>query len=143
MSMISFRDHGDDLVCLPQLSVWQVGELAAAGFRSIVCNRPDTEEGAVASAAIAEAARAAGLAFAYQPVLFHTIAVEDGAAFVRTIESLPAPVAAYCRTGRRSAALWAMGRAPEQGAEVVLDASRKAGCDLEELRPRLTLGAGR
>jgi sulfide:quinone oxidoreductase len=135
--MADFRDQGDDVVCMPQISVENVAELAAMGYRSVICNRPDEEPGAVPSAQIAEAARQAGLAFAYQPALFSQLGTHDGTAFVAAMESLPKPVAAYCRTGRRSAALWALGRAPERGADAVLAASKSAGCDLEELRPRL------
>lgn len=139
--MVHFRDQGDDVVCLPQISVENVAELAALGYRSIVCNRPDDEAGAVPSALIEAAARQAGLNFIYQPVLFSRLGTDDGLSFVAAMESLPKPVAAYCRTGRRSAALWALGRAPERGADAVLAASKAVGCDLDELRPRLA-GAG-
>ena len=136
--MVNFRDQGDDLSCCGQLDLTQVAELAALGFRSIVCNRPDAEEGAVPSSVMAAASRVHGMAFVYQPVEFSTLALADGRAFARSLDALTKPILAYCKTGRRSAALWVLARAPELGADAALDASRASGCALDELRPRLT-----
>lgn len=135
--MFNFRDQGDELSYCGQINPAQVSELAAAGYRSIICNRPDGEDGAVASAAIAKAASEHGMAFVYQPVEFSKLSLADGEVFVKTLEALPAPVLAYCKTGRRCAALWVLGRAPRLGAEQALAGSRASGCDLEDLRPRL------
>ncbi len=135
--MLNHRDLGVELSYCGQISVAQVAELAAAGYRSIICNRPDSEDGAVASAAIAKAAGDHGMAFVYQPVLFSNLSLGDGEVFVQALEKLPSPVLAYCRTGRRCAALWVLGRAPKLGTEQVLATSRATGCDLDELRPRL------
>lgn len=135
--MLNFRDQGDDLSCCGQIGVRQVAELASLGYRSIICNRPDSEEGAVPSTVIAQAAREQGLEFAYQPVAFSALRMADGERFAHALDELPAPIVAYCRTGRRSAALWVLARAPRLGADVALAASRASGWDLEELRPRL------
>jgi sulfide:quinone oxidoreductase len=136
--MLNFREQGDDLSYCGQISPAQVSELAAAGYRSIICNRPDSEEGAIASAAIAKAAREHGMAFVYQPVEFSKLSLADGEVFVQALDKLPTPVLAYCRSGRRSAALWVLGRAPKLGAEQALAGSRASGCDLEDLRPKLS-----
>jgi sulfide:quinone oxidoreductase len=136
--MLNFHEQGDRLSYCGQINPAQVPELAAAGYRSIICNRPDGEEGAIASAAIAKAASEHGLAFVYQPVDFSKLSLADGEVFVQALEQLPAPVLAYCRTGRRSAALWVLGRAPKLGADQVLAGSLASGCDLEDLRPRLS-----
>ncbi len=137
--MIRFHTHGDELSCCGQIDVHMVAEFAAQGYRSLICNRPDTEQGAIASADIAKAAKAHGLIFVYQPVEFSKLSAIEGEVFAHSIDALPKPVLAYCRTGRRSAALWALARAPRLGTEAVLTASRQAGCDLEELRPRLPM----
>jgi sulfide:quinone oxidoreductase len=135
--MLNFREQGDELSYCGQINPAHVSELAAAGYRSIICNRPDSEEGAIASAAIAKAASDHGMAFVYQPVDFSKLSLADGEAFVQALDALPTPTLAYCRTGRRSAALWVLGRAPRLGAEQALAGSRASGCDLEDLRPRL------
>jgi sulfide:quinone oxidoreductase len=132
-----FRAHDDDLRCSAQITAEQVSALAAAGYRTIICNRPDEEDGAVASSTIAEAARAHGMAFIYQPVRFSSLSAADGACFAQALDASPPPVLAYCRTGRRSAALWVMARAPRLGVDAALAASKASGFELEELRPRL------
>lgn len=135
--MIDFRAAGHALVCLPQIAPEHVALLAEQGFRSIICNRPDEEPGAVAHAAIEAEAKARGLAFAYQPVAFSSMSAADGEAFNRLLASLPGPVAAYCRSGRRSAGLWAMGHAAQTSADAALATTRALGCELDELRPRM------
>jgi sulfide:quinone oxidoreductase len=141
--MLNFRDQGDDLSCRAQIGISQVAELAARGYRSIICNRPDSEEGAVPSADIATAAQANGMAFLYLPVEFSALTSADGERFGEALDSMPRPIVAYCRTGRRCAALWALARAPKLGADAVLSASRTGGCDIDELRPKLADGPNR
>lgn len=135
--MFNFRAYGDDLSYCGQITAADVAGFAAQGFRSIICNRPDSEDGAVAAAEIERAAQAQGLVFAYQPVSFSTLGPADGAAFAQLIDSLPKPILAYCRTGRRCAALWVLARAPRIGVEAALAASAACGCELEDLRPRV------
>ncbi len=54
----------------PQIGPEHVPVIAAAGFRSIICNRPDGEEQTQAEASDVEAAaKAAGLDFAYVPAV--------------------------------------------------------------------------
>jgi len=55
----------DELAVSPQISVADVADIAAAGFASIVCNRPDDESAdQVAFAEIEAAAKTAGLEIA-------------------------------------------------------------------------------
>ena len=54
----------------PQLQLDDVAALAKAGFKSIICNRPDSETGEhPSSAAVAEAAEKSALQFAYVPAI--------------------------------------------------------------------------
>lgn len=133
--MVSFREHGDDVVCLSQVTAAGIAELAAIGIRSIICNRPDDEVDAVPSRHIAAAAAIVGLQFRYLPVKMDTLSMKDGDAFARLLEELPKPIAAYCRTGRRSAALWVLGRSPRIGIETALDVARGKGVTLDGLAP--------
>ena len=50
---------------------------------------------------IAAAAKAAGLEYAFQPVISGQITEENVATFARYINELPKPVLAFCRTGNR------------------------------------------
>ena len=96
----------------PQLELGDVTALAKAGFKSIICNRPDKEEGShPRSAAVAEAATKAGLQFAYVPAVSGAITGQDGEKMAAALATLPAPALAYCRSGARSTQLTEMAQA--------------------------------
>ncbi|HWK72560.1 TIGR01244 family sulfur transferase [Pollutimonas sp. M17] len=87
----------------PQLSAGDMQAVADAGFKSVIINRPDLEGGPdqPASSEVMAAARAAGLAVEYQPVVSGAMTQDDVVKFARLLKDLPAPVLAYCRTGTR------------------------------------------
>lgn len=98
-----------------QIAADDLAAIRDAGFRAIVCNRPDGEAADQPPFAdIAAAARAAGLEARYLPVVSGQLTDEDAAAFRRLMDELPKPVLAYCRSGTRSGQLWA--RAQEAAA---------------------------
>ena len=102
----------DDISVTAQIAASDMPALAAAGFRSIICNRPDGEQtGQTPYAEIAAAAMAQGLAVRHVPVVSGAISPDDVAAFKRAIAELPAPVFAYCRSGARCTNLWQMSAA--------------------------------
>src|SRR3546814_3223023 len=96
-------DWSSDVCSSDLIDPADVVALAASGFRSIVCNRPDGEEaGQPTAAAIAAAAEAHGLRFVHIPVMSGGIDEGDVATMARALADLPAPVLAYCRSGARS-----------------------------------------
>ncbi len=99
----------------PQLVLADVPILVKGGFKSVICNRPDDEDGDhPRSTAIAEAAEKAGLQFTYIPVVPGAITGQDGDKMAVALASLPAPVLAYCRSGARSAKLIEMAQSKSQ-----------------------------
>lgn len=92
----------------PQLSADDMPAVAAAGYKSVIINRPDFEGGPdqPASADVMAAARAAGLTVEYQPVVSGGMTDDDVARFAVLLNQLPAPVLAYCRSGTRCANLY-------------------------------------
>ena len=91
----------------PQIGAGEVAEIAARGFRSIMCNRPDGESpDQTPVAAIRAEAERLGLAFAFVPVVSGQIGGDDVADFVAALDALPKPVLAYCRSGGRCQNLW-------------------------------------
>jgi sulfide:quinone oxidoreductase len=128
----------DDLSVSPQLRPEDLPVLAARGFRSVINNRPDGEEpDQPTSAALAQAAAAAGLAYRHLPVVSGQVQDAEVEAFMKLLDELPAPVLAFCRTGTRSTTLWALGMARRLGAQAVLAQAKAAGYDLSALAPRL------
>ncbi|MBU9578756.1 TIGR01244 family phosphatase [Ralstonia mannitolilytica] len=78
-----------------------------AGFRSVICNRPDGEgDDQPAFAEIAAAARELGLEARYLPVEPNRIGDAEVDAFGALVDALPKPILAYCRSGNRASALW-------------------------------------
>ncbi|MEY2893349.1 MAG: hypothetical protein RJA98_3257 [Pseudomonadota bacterium] len=98
-----------DVCVAPQLTPEAMAEVAAAGFRSVVNNRPDFEGGTdqPTSAQIEAAALAAGLSYAHLPVQGGYQSPEEIAQFADLLAELPRPLLAFCRSGARSSKLFA------------------------------------
>jgi uncharacterized protein (TIGR01244 family) len=97
-----------DVCVSPQLDVHDMAWVAQKGFRSVINNRPDFEEGdhQPTSAAIAAQAEALGLQYAFLPVAPGYQSPEEIARFAALIEELPKPILAFCRSGTRSGKLY-------------------------------------
>ncbi|MGS0896789.1 aminotransferase class V-fold PLP-dependent enzyme [Burkholderia stagnalis] len=90
-----------------QIATADLKAIRHAGFRSIICNRPDGESAdQPAFDEIAAAARELGLDARYLPVERDRIGDAEVDAFGALLDTLPKPVLAYCRSGSRSGALW-------------------------------------
>lgn len=90
----------------------QVAMIKQAGFRAIICNRPDGEGGdQPLFAEIERAAQALGIESHYLPAEPGKITDQQGVAFGELLATLPKPVLAFCRTGMRSTTMWAMSQA--------------------------------
>ena len=134
------RKLTDGLSVSPQIPPEAMRDVAAAGFRAVIVNRPDGEEpGQPSTDDMEAAARDAGLEFRRLPVTMPSLSGQDAAAFDAALDELPGPVLAYCRTGTRSTALWALSQAGKQPTDEILNAAAHAGYDLSGLRPRLDL----
>lgn len=91
-----------------QISVEDVADIAAHGFRTIVNNRPDGEGGVAqpkSSDLEAEAERH-GLSYLYLPMERAQVDPRLADEFSRTLSKLPTPVIGFCRTGARASALY-------------------------------------
>jgi uncharacterized protein (TIGR01244 family) len=102
-----------DVSVAPQLAPEAMAEAAAAGFRSVINNRPDFEGGPTqpTHAAMESAAHAAGLEYAFLPVAGNFQSADEIARFGELIASMPKPILAFCRSGARSGKLWQAARA--------------------------------
>ena len=92
-----------DFAVAPQLTPEDMAAVAEAGYKSVIINRPDYEGGPdqPTAAAVSAAAREAGLRIEYQPVVSGAMTADDVARFAELLQTLPAPVLAYCRSGTR------------------------------------------
>ncbi len=130
----------DELSVSPQITVEDVAAIAAAGYRSILCNRPDGEQpGQTGYTEIEAAARKAGLEIDWQPVISGQVTDEDADVFADRVANLPAPVFAYCRSGTRCIVLWSLSEAGRRPVNEILMTAGKAGYDLSGLAGRLAM----
>ncbi len=127
-----------DLSVSPQIAPQDVGIAASQGFRSIIINRPDGEGSDQPDRAeIADAAKRHGLEVRYLPVVPGKITDADVEAFDKAMHELPAPTLAFCRSGARSASLWALSQVGHLSTDAILKTVSAAGHDLSGLRGRL------
>ena len=126
----------EQLSVAAQISPGDIADLAAAGFRSLINNRPDGEaHDQPASALLADVAAAHGLAYRHLPVVSGQLSDRDAVDFSDALRSLPSPVLAFCRSGTRSCSLWVL--QADGDADASLDTARRAGYDLQSLRPKM------
>jgi uncharacterized protein (TIGR01244 family) len=95
----------NDFTVTGQIAVSDIPEIAAAGFKTLICNRPDNEGwGQTNHDVIQTAAEKAGLAFHYIPV--------GGGLTMDTVKTMKAAVTAkppslgYCLSGSRAATIY-------------------------------------
>ncbi|WP_052245212.1 TIGR01244 family sulfur transferase [Halocynthiibacter namhaensis] len=106
---MNLRQVSDTLSVCPQLTSSDIAGVVDAGFKSIVCNRPDGEEGAQPMYGEIElAAKHAGLEIRYVPVTAGAISEDNVSEFSQALKELPTPILAYCRSGARCAMLWSL-----------------------------------
>src|SRR5690606_36382938 len=93
----------------PQITADDIAAIKAAGFKSVICNRPDGEHpGQPTAESIRQAAENAGLDFRYIPVVSGALTPEKVAAMAAALKEVQTPVLAYCRSGARSTNLYAL-----------------------------------
>lgn len=138
---MEIRHISPDIAVSGQIAAAELAELKAAGFRSVICNRPDGEGADQPnSEEIERAARDQGLEFRYLPVTSGKVSDDDALAFGTALRELPGPVFAYCRSGMRSSTLWALSQAKNRPMAEILAATQAAGYDMHGVARRIANG---
>ena len=138
---MDIRKLDRDISVSPQIAIDDIPALAEAGYRTIICNRPDGEGNDQQLFSEIEAAAAkAGITAIYQPVVSGKVTDADALAFGEAMENAAKPVFAYCRTGTRSATLWALSRAGKLALPDILAKSKAAGYDMSGVVRRIAAG---
>lgn len=135
------RPINSDIAVSEQITETDLAQIAEAGFKTVINNRPDDESlDQPSSDTLAEAAKALGLSYHYLPIIpgqFTPQLVED---FSRLMTEQQKPVFAFCRSGTRSTNLWALAEAGKQPADEIINAAHNAGYDVSALRYYLEAG---
>jgi uncharacterized protein (TIGR01244 family) len=127
--------HIDERVAVSgQLDPGDMKEIAAAGYGTVVNNRPDGEAmyGQPATAELRQAAEAAGLVFLDLPFSGPQATPAQVRALADLLAKGDGKIVAYCKSGMRSTLLWgAASLANGRPLEETLSGARRAGHNLE------------
>jgi sulfide:quinone oxidoreductase len=138
---MDIRTLTPEIAVSPQVRPDDLPAIAQAGYRAIICNRPDGEGADQPGfAEIERAAREQGLVARYLPAESGKVSDEQGRQFGQMLEALPRPVLAYCRTGMRSTTMWALSQASRRTVPDILQRSAAAGHDLKGVIRRIANG---
>ena len=122
----------------PQVVTTDVATIVKAGFKSVICNRPDQENPESCQiAAIKAEVIAAGLKFEDNVFDSSTFGPEKIERQIELLNQLPGPILAYCTSGARCSVVWAFAQAGNMEISAILDATTNAGYQLSHLRPQL------
>ncbi|MCF3974113.1 bifunctional protein tyrosine phosphatase family protein/NAD(P)/FAD-dependent oxidoreductase [Paracoccus salsus] len=138
---MDIRKIDNGVFVAPQITAADIPALKAQGIRAVICNRPDGE-GADQPGfdEIEAAARAEGIEARYLPVTSGKVSDDSAAEFAAVLDELPGPVLAYCRSGTRSATLWALSQAGRSQPSRILAAAQDAGYDMGGVVRRIVNG---
>jgi uncharacterized protein (TIGR01244 family) len=104
---MDIRQINDEYAVTGQITVEDLDQIKAQGFKSLVCHRPDEEEpGQPHFAEIEAAANERGLAIRHIPVGRMGVTPEGATAMVDALEDLEKPMLGFCRSGARSTAIY-------------------------------------
>ena len=135
---MEIRPLSDGYAVSPQIGPEDVPAIAAAGYTTVICNRPDGENPPDLSAAQLRAAvEAAGLTFVENPFNAMTMSLDHVQAQAAAMAASQGPVLAYCASGNRSSVVWALARAGDQPADELIGAAARHGYRLEGLRSQI------
>ena len=139
------RTIDETISVAPQISPADVTDIARAGFKAIVNNRPDEEEpGQPSGDAIRTVAETLGLSYHAIPVTHAGFSMPQVEAMRTAIDGAGGPVFAYCRSGTRSTNLWALAEASRgTDPETLVGKAAQAGYDISGLRPMLDALSGK
>ncbi|OTG94615.1 beta-lactamase hydrolase domain-containing protein [Acinetobacter sp. ANC 4973] len=90
-----------------QMTTDKFQQLIKAGFKSVIVNRPDQEQGNTVSVTqLRQIAEQSQVSVIYQPILSGKISQTDVIEFAKYYNELPKPILMVCRSGSRSSILF-------------------------------------
>lgn len=106
--MTTYRQLSENFVVAAQITTADIAAIKAAGFKTIICTRPDHEDpGQPTAQSIGDAAAAEGLSFISIPVEGGQAPSSDAVIEMQeALNTLPGPIFSYCRSGNRAGQLW-------------------------------------
>ncbi|MEY4696752.1 MAG: hypothetical protein RIT14_1180 [Pseudomonadota bacterium] len=122
----------------PQIDLADLPAIKAAGFTTVIDNRPDGEiPPHLHTAEMRAAAEALGMTFVANPVIGGALTMDNVTAQRAAIEAATGPVFAYCASGNRSSVVWALAHAGKLPTDDLINIPARFGYQLDHLRPTL------
>jgi len=122
----------------PQIELADLPAIKAAGFTTVVDNRPDGEIPPHLHAdAMRLAAEALGLTFVANPVIGGALTMDNVTTQAAAIAEASGPVFAYCASGNRSSVVWALSQAGQHPVDDLVGIPARFGYQLDHLRPQI------
>ena len=127
----------------PQIGLADLAVIKAAGYTTIIDNRPDGEVAEdLQGPAMKKAAEALGLTFVINPLIPGNFTPDNIASQSAAVAASKGPVFAYCASGNRCSIIWAMMNAGSLPVDDLVGIPARFGYKLDHLRPTLeALGA--
>ena len=127
------KQVSDKLFIAPQLTSDDIRAARANGIAAIVNNRPDgEEEGQASSAENRRVAEGERLSYIHIPVVPGQVSRSQVDDFQAALDRADGPVLAHCKTGTRSATLYAIGEVLDgrMAKDDVMPLGERVGVDL-------------
>lgn len=127
------KQISDKLFVRSQLTADDIRQARVQGFAAIINNRPDGEEpGQPTAAENRSVAEGEQLAYTHIPVITGQVSEGQVRAFQKALSEAGGPVLAHCKTGTRSATLYAIGEVLDGRMErdEVIPLGQSVGLDL-------------
>ena len=126
----------DQISVAAQISLADLAAFKAAGYTTVMNNRPDNEEpGQLDHATVEAEAKKQGLNYVYLPIVSSAISRKDVHDFQNALLREGKPVLAHCRSGTRCYLMYALTRVLNDGVSplaLVAEAASK-GYDIRAL----------
>lgn len=124
----------------PQIAPGDLAAIKAAGYTTVIDNRPDAEiPPDLHAQTMRAAAEALGLEFVVNPVIGGALTMENVTAQRAAIEAATGPVFAYCASGNRSSVVWALSQAGTRPTDDLIGLPARFGYQLEHLRGQIDM----
>jgi len=122
----------------PQIAVEDLPAIKAAGYTTVIDNRPDGElPPDLHTPVMQAAAEALGLHFVANPVIGGALTMQNVTVQAEAIAASTGPVLAYCASGNRSSVVWALALAGQMPADDLVGIPARFGYSLDHLRPQI------
>ena len=122
----------------PQIEIGDLPAIKAAGFQTVINNRPDGEiPPHLHTAEMRRAATDLGLVFVANPVIGGALTMENVTLQAQAMAAATGPVFAYCASGNRCSVVWALAMAGRMPTEELITRPARHGYALEGLRAQI------